>query len=170
MIVKGKLKQISSGFGKTKSTVSKYDFIEIGNFMIRDVKMDSYLSDRMENLLGEEIEVSILKPWVLMPKSLVAVKTENGTVYRNERSMRLGNGVFGYIIVALFSLPWLIIPYFILFSLIYSMTNNGYTQNSGNGLFTIFIIGHSVISILLTNYLKRAYNAFGKENSGHTVV
>ncbi len=170
MIVKGKLKQISSGFRGTKSTVSKYDFLEIGNYMIRDVKMDSYLSDRMENLLGEEIEVSILKPWVLMPKSLVAIKSENGTVYRNERSMRLGNGIFGYLIVALFSLAWLIIPYFILFAVIYSMTNRGFTHNSGSGLFPVFIIGHSVISILLTNYLKGAYNAFGKENSGHTVV
>lgn len=168
MIVKGKLKEISGGFRHTKSTATKYDYIEIGNYTIRNVKMDSYLGDRMDGLLGQEIEVSILKPWVLMPKSLVAVKSENGTVYRNERAMRLTTGIFGYMLVALISLAWLLIPYAILYLTVGSMIYRGF--NSGSGLFTVFIIGHIVISVLLTNYIRGAYNAFGKENSGQTVV
>ncbi|WP_417591410.1 hypothetical protein [Owenweeksia hongkongensis] len=169
MIVKGRLKQISSGFRQLKSTASKYDFIEVGNFMIRNVKMDSYISDRMDNLLGDEVELSIVKPWALLPKSIVAIKTSEGTVYRNERSMRLFNGIFGYIFIATISLAWLIIPYTILYFSLGSM-GSGYGQNSNDGLLTFFIIGHIGLSIVITNYLKKAYNAFGKENSGHTVV
>ena len=169
MIVKGELKQISSGFRQLKSRSTKYEFIELGNFMIRNVRMDSYIGDRMETLLGAEVELSIVKPWIPLPKTIVAIRTSEGIVYRNERSMRLFNGIFGYAIIGIFLLAWLIIPYTILYFSLGSL-GSGYRQGSNGGLLTFFLIGHAGLSVLTTNYLKKAYNAFGKENSGHTVV
>lgn len=113
----------------------------------------------MHSEVGKDIEVSILNPKIIIPKTIVALKSSDGKVYRKEQNDKLSKGIGGYLIIGFISFFWLMIPYAIIyFSLMYLI----------NGPIDIkLVLGmHIIITILLTNYLKKAYNAFGEEHTG----
>lgn len=43
MVLQGELKEISNGFWKSRSRMTKYDYIILGEYRIKDVSFDYFL-------------------------------------------------------------------------------------------------------------------------------
>lgn len=169
MIVKGQLKQISSGFRKTRSSSTKYDFIEIGDYTIRRITMDSYIGDRLATLLGKDVEVSIMKGRILFPKSIVAIRTDAGKIYRNEHQSRFSSGIMGFLLLGFVLLAWFVIPYGIVFGLLGFVVE--YLRiMPPSVVFILLIVFHCYLTYSIWQSLYHAYNAFGRENSATKVI
>lgn len=153
MIIKGKLKKISTGWRDSRETVHKYEYVEIGDYILKKIRIDSYLRDRLDEHMGEEIQISVFKRTFFLPKTLATMKTSDGRVYVDETTYKWINGFKG-----IFWISFLSFAYGIFVLYLFSMAYDGSLP------FVIAI--HALVSIFIISKARKAFNIFGKERTG----
>jgi len=103
--------------------------------------------------------------WRIIPKSIVAIRTEKNEVIREEMSVFKGVFMISFLLFALLMVPYIIV-------LIIVLGLNGLFELNIN--FSTILISLGVFHILLSYFkigpMIRAYNAFGKESSKYVDV
>ena len=173
MIIKGKLKIISGGTGQRGSRQYKYDFVEIGDYTINNVTINGIIHDRLTTLFGQEIEVSVMKRFFIFPKSIVAVRTQDGRVFSHLDSGNDGrNLIIGKVKLGLLFFMYLLIPYGIVFSLLAGLLSSLFNNETIATIIVAvpFVLFHRWLVRKTYNHLIDAVQVFGKSDNQTKVI